>query len=253
VTVTIPETAVAPRVLRYLQAKARLLECLRAMPALAPFPSERDLCTELGMSRTTIRRTLAELEKEGAIRRLPGKGTFSSHAKYTDHAMQSFIGFDEDARTQHKQVQNRILTQTVILCPEEEAAALGLATGDQVFFLERLRFIDGAPICLVTSLLPFALCPALVDQDFSEASLYDFLRRRRIVTTRARRSIEVKQATAEEAAHLNVAPGAPVILFESLGFTSGDRPLDHVRSRYPAYGARFETEVRGADLVPPGD
>ena len=150
-------------------------------------------------------------------------------------------------------MQNRILTQAVIPCPVAEASALGLVPGDQVFVLERLRFIDGAPICLVTSLLPFALCPALVDQDFSEASLYDFLRRRQIVTTRARRSIEVKQATPEEAVHLSVAPGAPVILFESLGYTSGDRPLDHVRSRYPAYGARFETEVRGTDLVLPED
>jgi GntR family transcriptional regulator len=241
----------APRTRRYLEAKALLLERLQAMPPLAPFPSERDLCAEFGMSRTTIRRTLTELEKDGAIRRLAGKGTFNAQSKYTDHAMQSFIGFDEDARTQQKQVANRILRQAVLPSTAEEAGLLGLTEGQPVFVLDRLRFIDGAPICLVSSLLPFALCPELVEQNFAEISLYDFLRRRRIVTTRARRSVEVRQATVEEAGHLEIDPGAPVILFESLGFTAGDRPLDHVRSRYPAFKARFETEVRGADLEPP--
>ncbi|MCB8883138.1 GntR family transcriptional regulator [Acidisoma cellulosilytica] len=231
---------------RYLQVKAALLEKRSSMSAFATFPSERDLCEELNVSRTTIRRALAELEKDGAVRRLVGKGTFTDETKYTDHAMQSFIGFDEDARTQHRLITNKILSQTVILCPPEAAQRLGLRTGDRLFLLERLRFIDGLPMCLVTAMLPLDLCPGLLDQDFANSSLYDFLRQHDIVTTLAKRSIEVKPASMEEAAHLEISDGAPVFLFESIGFTRGNKPLDYVRSRYPAYKARFETEVRGA-------
>ena len=233
------------RKLRYLDAKSLLEKRIREMPPLAPFPSERDLCAEFGVSRTTIRRTLAEMEKEGVIHRLAGKGTFTADTKYTDHAMQSFIGFDEDARTQNKVVTNRILMHRVAPCPREEAVALRIRVGEEIFILERLRFVDGAPMCFVTSVLPLALCPEMVKQDFSEESLYDFLRRRKIFTVRAHRSIEVNEASSEEADLLGIAPRSPIFLFESIGYTAADRPLDHVRSRYPAYKARFETEVRG--------
>ena len=132
-------------------------------------------------------------------------------------------------------------------CPREEAAALRIRVGEDIFILERLRFVDGVPICYVISVLPLAICPEMVKQDFAGESLYDFLRRRKIVTVRAHRSIEVNEAASEEAALLGIAPGSPIFLFESIGYTEADRPLDHVRSRYPAYKARFETEVLGAD------
>lgn len=237
----------ASRKLRYLDAKSLLEKRLRAMPPLAPFPSERDLCTEFGVSRTTIRRTLAEMEKEGVIHRLAGKGTFTADTKYTDHAMQSFIGFDEDARTQKKIVTNRILMHRVAPCPREEAAALRIRVGEEIFILERLRFVDGVPMCYVTSVLPLAICPEMIKEDFLQESLYDFLRKQKIVTVRAHRSIEVNEASIEEAGLLGILPGSPIFLFESVGYMGANRPLDHVRSRYPAYKARFETEVRGTD------
>lgn len=39
-------------------------------------PSEHELCTQLGISRGTLRQALAELEREGFVRREQGRGTF---------------------------------------------------------------------------------------------------------------------------------------------------------------------------------
>ncbi len=41
-----------------------------------PFPTERKLCDEFGVSRITVRQTLMILENEGLIRREQGRGTF---------------------------------------------------------------------------------------------------------------------------------------------------------------------------------
>lgn len=39
-------------------------------------PTERELATELGLSRLTVRRAMVELAKQGLLRRVPGRGTF---------------------------------------------------------------------------------------------------------------------------------------------------------------------------------
>ena len=44
-----------------------------------PIPTERELCDEFDISRTTVRQALISLEREGLLKRVQGKGTFVSH------------------------------------------------------------------------------------------------------------------------------------------------------------------------------
>ena len=61
---------------------AQLKECLRrevatgAYSADEPLPDERALAQQLGLSRTTVRRAIIELTKEGLLGRIRGRGTF---------------------------------------------------------------------------------------------------------------------------------------------------------------------------------
>ncbi|MFR9291126.1 MAG: GntR family transcriptional regulator [Clostridium paraputrificum] len=56
-------------------------------------PSEKEICDMYSVSRTTVRLAMAELEKDGFIYRLQGKGSFVSDLKKV--SSNSFIEVDE--------------------------------------------------------------------------------------------------------------------------------------------------------------
>lgn len=58
-------------------------------------PSERDLSQKYGLSRMTVRQTLAELANEGHLYRVQGKGSFVARPKI-DQGLSGLTGFTED-------------------------------------------------------------------------------------------------------------------------------------------------------------
>lgn len=64
----------------YLRIKGELAARLRSgeIPPGAPFPSERKLCEEFGVSAITVRRALLELVRDGLIYRQQGVGSFAA-------------------------------------------------------------------------------------------------------------------------------------------------------------------------------
>jgi len=206
-------------------------------------PSESEICTKFKVSRTVVRQALQEMEFDGVVVKKKGKGTFVAEPKLVESFVQTLSGFHEDMVSQQKSTHSIVLRQDVIKATERIAQMLGIITGTQTVLLRRLRFVEKDPIQLVSSYLPYDLCPDLVHTDFSQRSLYAFLEDHGIFLATGYRTIEAVRASADEGSLLKIESGAPLIRIESIGYSEDGTPVEFYEAVHRGDRTRFRVEL----------
>lgn len=229
----------------YYQIKTRLLEAIES-GQLSPgdrVPSERELTEQFSVSRMTARQALRELETQGYLYRIQGKGTFVATPKL-DQPLAALTSFTEDMRRRGLQPGANVLSVGEVPAGRKAARALGISETETVFRLERLRLAGGDPMALEVSHIPVGLAPGLGAAYFEDQSLYRILRETcGLVLARATQSLEAVPASAHEAEILRVHEGTPLLLLERVSFDSKDRAVEFVRSLYRGDRYRFTTAL----------
>ena len=229
----------------YLQLKSVLEEKIdkRELKPGDQLPSEADICEEFGVSRTVVRQALKDLEYSGLVRKRKGKGTFVSEPKVLESFVQELGGFYQDMTDQQRTTHSEVIKLETLSVTQRVAKVLQMRANTKVILLRRLRFVDGAPFQLVSSYIPYKLCPTLLDADFREQSLYRFLEERGIFLMRGYRTIEAVRATEDEARKLDIEAGAPLIRIESIGYTEDGKPVEYYEAVHRGDRARFRVEL----------
>jgi GntR family transcriptional regulator len=207
-------------------------------------PGEQVLCELYGVSRTVVRQALLELELEGVINRRKGKGTFISLPKISEGLVQKLTGFYQDMMDRGLKPGTKVLHQDVGPANEKVARFLEIEPGDQVIDILRLRSINEEPIQLVTTYIPFKICPNLAQVDLTNLSLYEYLEKEcGIFIAKGRRYIEAVLANDSEAALLGIERGAPLIMLDSISFSESDQPIEYYHALHRGDRSRFEVEL----------
>jgi GntR family transcriptional regulator len=219
-------------------------------------PGEQDLGETYGISRTVIRQALRELELEGIITRHKGKGTFVAWPKINEGLIHKLTGFYQDMLDRGIKPSTKVLHQNITSASEKVAQFLKIDPGTEVIDVQRLRYVNDEPIQLVTSYIPYHICPSLATIDLTDRSLYQFLETEcGIFLARGRRYIEAISASGPEAALLEVESGAPLLILESISYAEGDLPIEYYHALHRGDRSRFEVElVRSRDQnqeIPP--
>jgi GntR family transcriptional regulator len=174
--------------------------------------SERDLAVEFGVSRVTLRQALAALEAEGTIRRVPGRGggTFVRQLKI-ERDLTKIVGVPALLRSQGVLAGTRVLSAGMRPADAETATEFGLEAGALVLSVVRIRLADGSPISVEHVQLPARRFPGLLELPLG-GSIYELLESHYDTRpSEALERIEVVQASADEAALLEVERGAPLL------------------------------------------
>jgi GntR family transcriptional regulator len=207
-------------------------------------PSEPELCELYGISRTVVRQALKELNYEGLLVREKGRGTYVSKPKISEGLVQELTGFYENMLAMGIHPISQVLKQQVTAANSKVAASLGLPVGTPVVEIQRLRFVNKEPIVLVTTYLPYAICPGLLEADLRQQSMYKFIENEcGLFIARGRRTIEAVPANEYEAQLLQVQKGAPLILLDSVSFLEDGKPVEYYHALHRGDRSRFEVEL----------
>jgi GntR family transcriptional regulator len=205
-------------------------------------PSEAALCQQYGASRGTIRQALAGLVEQGLIYRRQGRGSFVQRPKLEGSVLGSYRLYMSrmplDARSHVLQCRRRA-------APREVQKILGLAEGEDIYELQRIRYVNNTPISLQVSYLPSALCPGLEKVDLSQEALYAILAREyRVVFLRAEEFIEPVLADVRVARHLHIRRRSPVFLVERTSYMADERVGEFRRGHMRGDLYRYRIDLR---------
>jgi GntR family transcriptional regulator len=230
-----------------------------SLPVGARLPSEPALCESYNVSRTVVRQALSDLERQGLLTREKGKGTFVAAPKQPEHLVRDLTGLYEDVAARGGMVETKTLRLEVAPVSAHAASRLGLVEGEPIVLLERLRVVDGEPLVVTTAHMPYDLCSPILDLDMTHRSLYaTFENELGFKLHSGHRSIEASLARGEVARHLQVAEGAPLLVFTGVTYTTEGRPIEYFVGLHRGDRSRFEADLLRPDssrspATPPSD
>lgn len=157
----------------YLQLMDIIISSIEAgeYKAEEKLPSERDLCKELSLSRSTVRQAIRELEIEGYVYKQHGRGTFVSPEKYRQDLLK-FYSFTAEMKRIGKKPSSKVLNFEIVEPFNNIKQIMNLKDGDRTYRFTRLRLADEMPMMLEVSYIPEKRVKDLSKEDLENNPMY---------------------------------------------------------------------------------
>ena len=129
------------KVTKQSHARQQVLDMIERLGIGNAIPSERQLSSDLGVSRLTVRAALDELAREGYVVRRRGSGTYVQHPKVSQDL--TMTSFSEDMRRRGLEPGSRTLSLTTTLAGARLGRFLQVSPSEPILVAKRLRLADG--------------------------------------------------------------------------------------------------------------
>jgi len=183
-------------------------------------PSENELCQIYGMTRPTVRQSLAVLAVEGYIKKHQGKGSIV-HRPPKEIGILSVSG--TTSAVGDRNLKTSIITKPV-LQPWDDQFIFPLSDLEKesgCIYMERLRLLDGKPIFYDISYIPNINLPRFTTRQFENRSLFQVLRDHYQVEIKGgEQRIKAIPASGKVSRYLKIKTGEPVLHLERKMVTS---------------------------------
>ena len=239
-------TAVLSPIPLYTQIKESLRERILdgTYKAHDQLPSESEMSSLFKVSRITVRQALNDLQKEGLIFKIPGKGTFVAKAKAFQQLMQ-LEGLAEAMNRMGYEIYNQVISHKLVPASAAVAERLQVEAGSTVAEIKRIRHLNREPLSLEVTYLAERIGERLRKADLATRDIFLVMENDYgIALGRADLQIDATLADEALAQALHVGEGSPVLRMERLTHTAAGAPLDfeYLYFRGDAFQYRLQVE-----------
>ena len=136
-------------------------------------PREEDLIEKYQVSRTTIRKAIAMLVNKGYVYQVQGSGIFIREASLQDYvSLENLKGLTRDFPD--KKIESKLINLMVINADEDLAKQMKCDVGTDIYFLERLRYVNEEPFAVEYTYLNKNVIPYM-SEEIAHRSIYSFI------------------------------------------------------------------------------
>lgn len=195
-------------------------------PPLSRMPSENELGQAYGVSRITVRQALGDLQKEGLIFKIHGKGTFVAKPKAFQN-VSTLQGLAESMSQMGYEVINRLHNLKHLPASARVAERLGLEEGTPVTEIKRVRLVNREPVSLEITYVPREIGERLEKADLVSRDIFLIIENDcGIALGHADLAMDAVLADTDLTRALGVEEGSPIMRIERLTHTADGTPLD---------------------------
>lgn len=204
-------------------------------------PPEPELERQFLVSRTTVRRAVEMLSREGMVEAMQGRGTEVLSFNTTQN-INEVTSVSETLERKGYIVYSKNMQIDRIQASARLARELDISINSPVIRIQRLQLADEIPIAIMRNYLIPDLVPNIVKYEGKFTRLYDFLEEHYSLTIDAADDrISARTTTPEEAEMLNVPVNTALIYLIRTCYSNGRIiGVDHCR----ILGSKYEFEVR---------
>ncbi|MTJ82774.1 MAG: phosphonate metabolism transcriptional regulator PhnF [Telmatospirillum sp.] len=195
-------------------------------------PTEFELAGRFQVNRHTVRRALAEMEKEGLLRVEQGRGTFV-HEAVLSYSLGRQTRFTANLKSAGRDPGHQLLSSWIELADDAMAKTLDISPGDPVTVIETLGSADGRPISLALEYLSALRFPDFAKAYAEDGGMTASFRRFGIETyERKWTRVQARLPQGTEAELLKLPRNRPLLVTEGLDVDSAGRPIGYGVSRF---------------------
>ena len=200
-------------------------------PYQSLLPSENTLVAEYACSRNTVRRALAELVADGYVQTMQGRGVRVIYQPVgkTTFTIGGIETFQETARRNRLQAVTRVIRFETIIATEQFAAESGFSEGDELWAVQRVRYLDGKALILDINYFLKEFVPGLTEEIASH-SIYDFIENvlgMQIITSKRRITVEHATARDEKLLDMDGYDCVAVVVNQTFEYTQSRHQPDY--------------------------
>lgn len=209
-------------------------------------PTEAALCRRFGVSRTTVRGAVKELDVLGLVRTQHGVGTFVRSRPAVRDGLERMGSISDSIRASGKVPGHEYARRTLRAVLPDEAERMGVPPDTEVLELRRRITADGAVVAYSFDLIPRGIFPPGFDPDELDGSVFAYFENRLGIHP----TLGLARVHAVESSHIGWGPDAGrhrlFLLLDQLHYDAGHCLLAYSRTYFIEGAYQFEL-IRTSD------